>query len=359
MPAWAIDVYTFTAQTGGSIRATMGEVSGSGFDPQLNLYGPSGLLLASHYGSSGAAVEAVAPQTGTYYLAASDQDGGGNGTYTLGLIAAPGPVTPGPRGGLIISGEERGDVLPAGALDVYTFTAQAGGGIRATMGEVSGSGFDPQLNLYSPSGLLLASHYGSSGAAIDAVAPETGTYYLAASDQDGGGNGTYTLGLIAAPGSTTSGPRGGSIVSGEPRGGALPAGALDVYTFTAQVGGDITASMTEISGSGFDPRLNLYGPSGLLLASDFGSADAIIQVVAPQTGTYYLAAGDQDGGGNGTYSTSVQFEAVVLNGDMNSDGFVGIEDLNIVLGNWNQAVTPGDLLFRRSHRGRVRGDRGS
>jgi hypothetical protein len=34
-----------------------------------------------------------------------------------------------------------------------------------------------------------------------------------------------------------------------------------------------------------------------------------------------------------------------LAGDLNSDGFVGIEDLNIVLGNWNDTVTPGDLLM--------------
>ncbi|MEZ6192461.1 MAG: PEP-CTERM sorting domain-containing protein [Phycisphaerales bacterium] len=33
-----------------------------------------------------------------------------------------------------------------------------------------------------------------------------------------------------------------------------------------------------------------------------------------------------------------------LDGDLNSDGFVGIADLNIVLGVWNQNVTPGSLL---------------
>ncbi len=36
--------------------------------------------------------------------------------------------------------------------------------------------------------------------------------------------------------------------------------------------------------------------------------------------------------------------AVVLAGDLNRDGFVGIEDLNIVLGHWNQAVPVNDLL---------------
>jgi hypothetical protein len=33
-----------------------------------------------------------------------------------------------------------------------------------------------------------------------------------------------------------------------------------------------------------------------------------------------------------------------LEGDLNGDGFVGIADLNIVLGLWNQNVTPGDLM---------------
>lgn len=34
-----------------------------------------------------------------------------------------------------------------------------------------------------------------------------------------------------------------------------------------------------------------------------------------------------------------------LTGDLNGDGFVGVADLNVVLGNWNQNVTPGDWLL--------------
>jgi hypothetical protein len=41
-----------------------------------------------------------------------------------------------------------------------------------------------------------------------------------------------------------------------------------------------------------------------------------------------------------TYSTV----GTSLEGDLNNDGFVGIADLNIVLGVWNTNVTPGDLL---------------
>ncbi|MEZ6190958.1 MAG: hypothetical protein R3C45_06650 [Phycisphaerales bacterium] len=39
---------------------------------------------------------------------------------------------------------------------------------------------------------------------------------------------------------------------------------------------------------------------------------------------------------------SVQPDLIV--GDLDGDGFVGIADLNIVLGNWNQNVTAGDPL---------------
>ncbi len=36
--------------------------------------------------------------------------------------------------------------------------------------------------------------------------------------------------------------------------------------------------------------------------------------------------------------------AAAINGDLDGDGFVGISDLNIVLGNWNQNVPPGGVL---------------
>ena len=36
-------------------------------------------------------------------------------------------------------------------------------------------------------------------------------------------------------------------------------------------------------------------------------------------------------------------DVTTLEGDLNGDGFVGVDDLNIVLVNWNQNVTPGDL----------------
>jgi len=51
------------------------------------------------------------------------------------------------------------------------------------------------------------------------------------------------------------------------------------------------------------------------------------------------------GAGFGAHLIVREFAFVTqLDGDLNGDGFVGVDDLNILLANWNQNVTPGDLL---------------
>ncbi len=42
--------------------------------------------------------------------------------------------------------------------------------------------------------------------------------------------------------------------------------------------------------------------------------------------------------------TTITITLVTLPGDLNSDGFVGLDDLDIILPAWNTSVTPGDLL---------------
>jgi hypothetical protein len=52
----------------------------------------------------------------------------------------------------------------------------------------------------------------------------------------------------------------------------------------------------------------------------------------------------QGSGGVGAQLSAMISPAAQLNGDLNSDGFVGIADLNIVLANWNQNTPPADPL---------------
>ncbi len=65
--------------------------------------------------------------------------------------------------------------------------------------------------------------------------------------------------------------------------------------------------------------------------------------------TYEVYVGDTLGIINNTYTPAqVTFEFTntiqALAGDLNTDGFVGIEDLNLVLSHWNQNTTRGDPL---------------
>ena len=46
----------------------------------------------------------------------------------------------------------------------------------------------------------------------------------------------------------------------------------------------------------------------------------------------------------GDIQLNVTHYALAIEGDLNGDGFVGLDDLDIVLNNWNQNVTAGDLL---------------
>jgi hypothetical protein len=65
--------------------------------------------------------------------------------------------------------------------------------------------------------------------------------------------------------------------------------------------------------------------------------------------TYEVYVGDTLGVMNTAYTPAqVVFEFTntiqTLAGDLNTDGFVGIEDLNLVLGHWNQTTSKGDPL---------------
>jgi endonuclease/exonuclease/phosphatase family metal-dependent hydrolase len=93
---------------------------------------------------------------------------------------------------------------------------------------------------------------------------------------------------------------------------------------------------------------NLAAFTGLTAGSSSAfSATFDTSSIGSFAATYILGLSDEDIPGQ-TYSVlTLQLLGevmAVLEGDLDSDSFVGILDLNIVLSNWNQAVTAGDLL---------------
>jgi fibronectin-binding autotransporter adhesin len=115
--------------------------------------------------------------------------------------------------------------------------------------------------------------------------------------------------------------------------GGLAPGSFDIINHlgSAKLGGVLDLSLI----NGFTP--------GLGDTFQFITASSIV-------GNFASISGSDLGGGlafdvlYGSNGVTLQVINTPLQGDLNADGFVGIADLNIVLGVWNTNVTPGDLL---------------
>jgi N-acetylneuraminic acid mutarotase len=96
----------------------------------------------------------------------------------------------------------------------------------------------------------------------------------------------------------------------------------------------------------YDTQTNLFGTSDLLPLNNNLPAtvykDGVLHMIGGETeGTTVL--GESFAHHPDLYLRG-DVTVLVLDGDLDGDGFVGIADLNIVLGNWNQNVPPGDPL---------------
>ncbi len=120
---------------------------------------------------------------------------------------------------------------------------------------------------------------------------------------------------------------------------------VDWFSFQAQTGYGYTFQ-TVLNGL-TDSVLTLYDQDGTTVIAFNNDAPGIglasrIDWTAPSPGTYYIEVSGFSSN-TGTYSLNIT-ETPPIQGDLNLDGFVGIADLNIILGVWNQNVAPGDLL---------------
>ncbi len=93
------------------------------------------------------------------------------------------------------------------------------------------------------------------------------------------------------------------------------------------------AGFTPVAGSTFDLITTSTG-------SFFGTLPSVIPIIP--TGVFDMDLSTQiDPTGQ---IMQLLIDIVIWDGDLNSDGFVGLDDLDIVLNNWNQTVTAGDRL---------------
>ncbi|GAB4194444.1 MAG: hypothetical protein Kow00105_08660 [Phycisphaeraceae bacterium] len=136
-------------------------------------------------------------------------------------------------------------------------------------------------------------------------------------------------------------------------------GRIDFGAWGANQALDLTG-LPDDDGAGIvtDGRMSIYDPVNNVVyfydsddPTNGGSFDQDWYVLDLNTGTTSFIAADVDnivsfsfGADSAEYFCLGAVCAPALDGDLDGDGFVGIADLNIVLGNWNTNVTAGSLL---------------
>lgn len=115
-----------------------------------------------------------------------------------------------------------------------------------------------------------------------------------------------------------------------------PASALTTLT-------DPWAHLVNTSNPGASP-LSLYTVQDANPGIDTPGVDILMETnIPPVLLGFDVPLGNDDFGGRQFLYPSIT-TVPLLSGDLNGDGYVGLDDLDIILGHWNSNVVPGDLL---------------
>ena len=258
MPIGDLEVWGFTATAGEAIVVRAGETSTTNnFLPWVRLYGPNGALLGSNDALGFGEVTARATNSGAFLVVIANNpyyNSAGNGTYLLTLAKTGDPivVAPGYQGGPLTNGFTTQANMPAGLLNVWGFTATAGESIVVRAGQITGTNnFLPWVRLYDPSGALLGSDNALGFGEVAVRAPHSGTFLVVIGNNpyySGFGGGTYLLTLdeTGTPIVVAPGYQGGPLPNGFTYQANMPAGLLNVWSFTAAAGEAIVVRAGEI-----------------------------------------------------------------------------------------------------------------
>jgi len=344
------DWFAVTLQAGRTYRVDLeGAPTGSGTlsNPFLRgVYDANALRIAgttdNDDGGAGfnSRLTFTASETGTYYVAAG-ASGSGTGTYTLSVTDTG--VTEvedfaagtGTTGAVAVRGSAAGEVEVSGDGDWFAVALQAGRTYRIDLeGSSSGKGTlgNPHLRgVHDADGVLIAGTANDDGgmgfdSRVTFTAAKAGTYYVAAG-ASGSGTGTYTLSVTDVTegddfGAWT-GTRGAVAVGGSASGEVEFSDDRDWFAVTLQAGQIYRIDLEGApngSGTLINPCLwGVHGADGVLVAgttNDNGgwSDNSRLMFTAPETGTWYVAAGAA-GSGIGTYTLSVTDTGVTAAND--------------------------------------------
>ncbi|MFC7337847.1 hypothetical protein ACFQY0_11715 [Haloferula chungangensis] len=307
------DSYTIEVSAGAVIRAAVGEVSDTDFDPAVEILSPTGAALASSYSNSTgtSAYVASAPVSGTYTIVVSDYSSNEAGNYNLSVFAGAATQSSVHDNYLnASSGSDFTGKIDVGELDILTIEVPAGAVINAAVGESTDTGFDPSIEIISPTGGSLGYSYSNSTGtnAYVASAPVSGTYAIVVSDQSSNESGHYHLSVVAGASSQSSDHDNFlEVTSGSDFSGRIERGDLDVLTIHAPAGAVINAAFGEAVDTIFDPAVQIISPTGASLDHSYSTSTGTNAYVAstPVSGLYTIIVSDNGCNDPGDYQLSV------------------------------------------------------
>jgi hypothetical protein len=292
------DTYTFSAMAGGTIEASVG--TPTTMEMTMDLFSPTMTLLKSMTANTiGQTITLTSPSAtpGIYSIVLTSANGH-TGAYEFSEASVPGPQskdTIDNAGGPVVSGQAvEGSI--GGQLDVYSFSAVTGGTIEASVG--TPTTMETEMDLFDPTGLMLATAKGTGTITVTAKSATTNTYYIVLESANGR-TGAYEFSEASVPGTQsidTIDNAGGLITSGQVVDGSI-AGQLDAYSFLAQAGGTIVASegTPTTMEMEMEMEMDLYDLTGLQLSTAKGTGTITVTAPSATTNTYYIIVKSANG----------------------------------------------------------------
>ena len=203
-----IDTYTFSGSSGDIVIIRMTEStygSSEQMEPYVELYNPTGQLIADSSDASQVNIFMELPATGTYTILASDTYPGDDyGNYAIFIQRS---FDPGLADTLDYGETVAADISTEGDIDTYTFSGSAGDKVIIRMTEStygSSEQMEPYVELYNPTGQLIADSSDASQVSITYNLQLSGYYTILASDSYPGDDvGNYAVFLMGFEGSNT------------------------------------------------------------------------------------------------------------------------------------------------------------
>ena len=290
-----LDQWTVTATKGERLILQLVETAGGpSFSPQLELIDPMGRLSMIDSDTLLARLDFQASVDGDYTVLVSGKNASDIGSYSLYLAQIPENFTvpPGDEGGSIDPESPATGSIPIGDLDIWSFDAARGDFLSLQLDETAGAAvFNPQLELFSPTGRLLDFDTNSLTVSLNHAVDETGTYHVVVSNSISLGSGDYLLSLSK---NNFADVEGSPLTNGSRHLGEISVPEeIDRWKFVANVGESFVVRAGDgNTASLVDPLVQVFGPDGNLIDSDSGPKAAVISFQANLAGTYLVTISD-------------------------------------------------------------------